>query len=64
MTSRSETFERLRPLIAPFVSLVLIGLAGFVIHRMTEDIGVAEIKTALQALPLAARCACDRCSPP
>src|SRR4051794_40896263 len=51
MTSRSEQYERLRPLIPPVVSLVLIGLAGLVIHRITEDIGSAEIKTALRAVP-------------
>ena len=53
MTSRSEQFERLRPLLAPAISLALIGLAGFVIHRITEDIGSAEIKAAVQAVPLA-----------
>jgi len=50
MTSRTERFERLRPLLAPAISLVLIGLAGFVIHRITEDIGAGEIRMAAAAI--------------
>ena len=53
MISRSEQIERLRPLLAPAISLALIALAGFVIHRITEDIRVSEIRAAVQAIPLA-----------
>jgi phosphatidylglycerol lysyltransferase len=52
MISRSGQLERLRPFFAPAISLALIALAGFVIHRITEDIRVAEIRAAVQAIPL------------
>ena len=45
--------KRLRPWLAPVVSLALIGLAGFVIHKITEDISVAEIRAAVAAIPIA-----------
>ncbi len=51
MTSQSERYERLQPLIAPIVSLVLIGIAGLVIHRITENVRVADIHAAASAIP-------------
>ena len=50
MTSQSERYERLRPLLAPIVSLALIGLAGLVIHAFTKDVRVHEIKAAVAAV--------------
>lgn len=51
MISRTDRYEGLRPLIAPAVSLALIALAGFVIHKITEDVSIAEIRAAGAAIP-------------
>ena len=37
-------------MLAPVVSLALIGVAGFVLHRITQDIGIADIRSATRAI--------------
>jgi phosphatidylglycerol lysyltransferase len=50
MTSPSDLYERLRPLLAPVVSLALIVLAGVVIHAFARDVRIHEIRAALAAV--------------